>query len=51
VGLLGNDGGNARSLVDKAIVIPSATTARIQEAHILIGHCLCDLIEAGLGIA
>lgn len=51
VGLLGNDGGKAKALVDQVIVIPSTTTARIQEAHILIGHCLCDLIEAGLEIA
>ena len=51
VGLLGKDGGKAKALVDHAIVIPSNTTARIQEAHILIGHCLCDLIEEGLGIA
>ena len=51
VGLLGKDGGKAKALVDHAIVIPSATTARIQEAHILIGHCFCDLIEDGLGIA
>ena len=50
VGLLGKDGGQAKSLVDHAIIIPSHSTARIQEAHILIGHCLCDLIEAGLGI-
>ena len=51
VGLLGKDGGKAKALVDHAIVIPSATTARIQEAHILIGHCFCDLIEDSLGIA
>lgn len=51
VGLLGNDGGKAAALVNQAIVIPSESTARIQEAHILIGHCLCDLVEAGLGIA
>ena len=49
VGLLGNSGGKAKSLVDYSIVIPSVTTARIQEAHILIGHCLCDLIEDSLG--
>ena len=51
VGLFGNEGGKARCLVDHAIVVPSITTARIQEAHILIGHCLCDLIEHNLGIA
>jgi D-sedoheptulose 7-phosphate isomerase len=28
--------------------VPSNTTARIQEMHILIGHILCDLIEEGL---
>ncbi len=51
VGMLGKDGGKAKSQVDHAIVIPSSTTARIQEAHILIGHCFCDLIEEGLGLA
>jgi len=51
VGLLGKDGGEAKALVDHGIIIPSVVTARIQEAHILIGHCLCDLIEEGLGIA
>lgn len=50
VGLLGKDGGEAKELVDHAIIIPSQTTARIQEAHILVGHCFCDLIEAGLGL-
>ena len=51
VGLLGKDGGAAKGLVGHAIVIPSNNTARIQEAHILIGHCFCDLIEVGLGLA
>lgn len=51
VGLLGKDGGKALELLDHAVVIPSETTARIQEAHILIGHCLCELIEEGLGLA
>lgn len=51
VGLLGNEGGEAKGVVDQAIIIPSVSTARIQEAHILIGHCLCDLIEEGLGFA
>jgi D-sedoheptulose 7-phosphate isomerase len=51
LGLLGKDGGVAKDLVDQAIVIPSESTARIQEAHILIGHILCDLIEQELGLA
>lgn len=50
LGLLGKDGGAARSLVDQSIVIPSESTARIQEAHILIGHILCDLIERELDL-
>lgn len=49
--LLGKDGGLAKDLVDEVIVIPSTSTARIQEAHILIGHILCDLIEQELGLA
>jgi len=51
IALLGKDGGQAKALVDLAIVIPSDSTARIQEAHILIGHILCDLIEQELGLA
>jgi len=50
VGMLGKNGGKVRNIVDHAIIVPSNTTARIQEAHILIGHCLCDIIEDGLKI-
>ncbi len=50
IALLGKDGGLAESHADLAIVIPSNSTARIQEAHILIGHILCDLIEQELGL-
>jgi D-sedoheptulose 7-phosphate isomerase len=45
VGLLGRDGGRASSLVDLAIVVQHAETARIQEVHTLVGHILCNLIE------
>lgn len=51
VGLLGRDGGELRTRCDQAIVVPSTTTARIQEAHILIGHTLCGLVEQKLGLA
>lgn len=50
VGLLGMDGGQAKSMVNHSIVVPSFSTARIQEAHILIGHILCDLIEKELSL-
>ena len=51
IGLLGRDGGPLRPLCDIAIVVPSATTARIQEAHIFIGHTLCAMVEEALGLA
>jgi D-sedoheptulose 7-phosphate isomerase len=47
VGLLGGSGGVLRESCDMALVAPSSETARIQEAHILIGHILCEMIEAG----
>ena len=50
VGLLGKGGGEAFKLADHSIVIPSQSTARVQEMHITVGHILCELIEEGLGI-
>jgi D-sedoheptulose 7-phosphate isomerase len=50
IGFLGKGGGKAASLVQQSIIVPSNTTARIQEMHILIGHILCDLIEEGLNL-
>ncbi|GAB4299670.1 MAG: D-sedoheptulose 7-phosphate isomerase [Desulfuromonadia bacterium] len=46
--LLGRDGGVIRDLVDIPIVIPSHDTPRIQEAHSLIIHIVCDLVEEAL---
>ncbi len=51
VGLLGRDGGALKRLCDTSIVVDSLTTARIQEAHIFIGHTLCGRIEELLGYA
>ncbi len=45
VGFTGKDGGKLAGLVDYAFIIPSNNTARIQEAHITLGHLLCELIE------
>lgn len=50
VGLLGRDGGKAAKLCNAPIIVPSNTTARIQEAHGFIGHALCAHIEATLGL-
>lgn len=46
VALLGGKGGDAKHLADFSIVVPSDITARIQEAHITIGHIWCEVIEA-----
>lgn len=51
VGFLGRDGGKLAPLVDLPIVVSHKTTARIQEAHIFLGHQLCHMIEADLGLA
>ncbi|MFI3187148.1 MAG: SIS domain-containing protein [Methylococcaceae bacterium] len=45
IGLTGCDGGELSRLVTHSIVVPSNVTARIQEAHILIGHWWCGAIE------
>jgi D-sedoheptulose 7-phosphate isomerase len=45
VGLTGGSGGALRDCCELCLVVPSSSTARIQEAHILIGHLLCDLVE------
>jgi D-sedoheptulose 7-phosphate isomerase len=45
VGLLGGDGGSALTECDVALIVPSFTTERIQEAHITIGHAVIELVE------
>ena len=45
VGLTGGGGGKMKNACEFLISVPSKDTPRIQEAHILIGHILCDLIE------
>ena len=45
IGLTGADGGPLRSAADVCIEAPSSETPRIQEAHILIAHILCELAE------
>ena len=48
IGLLGNNGGRLKEIVNLPIVIPSKDTARIQEVHITIGHIICEIIEEDL---
>lgn len=46
----GNDGGKLRGLADPLLIVPSRTTARIQEMHILLGQMLCGALEQELGL-
>ncbi len=46
IGLTGGTGGKLTSICDINLVIPSDVTARIQEAHIFVGHCLCEILES-----
>jgi len=45
VGFTGKNGGAMRDICDIMICAPSDDTPRIQEAHILVGHIICQLIE------
>jgi D-sedoheptulose 7-phosphate isomerase len=45
VGLTGSSGGKLRPETDYCLCIPSEQTPRIQEAHIAVGHILCEIIE------
>ena len=51
VALSGRDGGRLGSLLgphDVEIRVPAESTARIQEVHLLVIHCLCDLVDQQL---
>ena len=45
IALTGADGGELTKLTDISLIVPSSVTARIQEAHITIGHIICELVE------
>jgi D-sedoheptulose 7-phosphate isomerase len=46
----GGTGGQAAHMADLKLVVPSATTARIQEMHITLGQMLCAGLEIELGL-
>lgn len=46
LGLAGRDGGPMKALCDLCLVVPEGRTCRIQEAHITLGHILCEIVEA-----
>ena len=43
--LLAKGGGRLADAVDLALVVPTDSTARAQEMHLLIGHIVCDLVD------
>jgi D-sedoheptulose 7-phosphate isomerase len=50
VGLSGKSGGAMGALADPCLIVPSNTTARIQEMHIMLGQMLCGALEVELGL-
>lgn len=51
VGFTGAEGGQMRGISDYLMNVPSKDTPRIQESHILIGHIICQLVEANIFVA
>jgi D-sedoheptulose 7-phosphate isomerase len=51
VALTGANGGALHSAATLTVLVPSTITARIQEAHILIGHYWCGVIEERLSVS
>lgn len=48
IAFLGRDGGACKGKADIEFIIDSQVTARIQEAHLLLYHCLCEIIDPAL---
>lgn len=48
VALTGKTGGRLKDMADILLNVPSTDTPRIQEAHITIGHIICELVEANI---
>ncbi len=49
IAFLGRDGGPAKGIATVDLIVPSQTTARIQEAHGVLIHVLCEMVERDLG--
>jgi len=48
IAMLGRDGGDTLGLADVDLLVPHDVTARIQEAHLVLIHTICDLVEPRL---
>lgn len=50
IAVTGKDGGDLAPMAEVSFVAPSHDTPRIQEAHLLFGHCFCELVEAAFSV-
>jgi len=48
IGLLGRDGGKMKSLCHRCVIVPCDSTPRTQEAHGVVIHIICELVEEAL---
>jgi D-sedoheptulose 7-phosphate isomerase len=49
IAFLGRDGGSTVGIADVDLLVKNDSTARVQEAHQLLLHVLCEIVEARLG--
>ena len=48
IGLLGNKGGKIKNIVDVSLIVKDTSIPRIQEAHRVIYHIICEIVEKEL---
>ena len=48
VALTGHNGGRMGAMADYSLIVPSDDTPRIQEAHIMLGHIICEIVESAI---
>ena len=48
IGLLGNKGGKIKNIVDVSLIVKDTSIPRIQEAHRVIYHIICEIVEEEL---
>jgi D-sedoheptulose 7-phosphate isomerase len=48
IGITGAGGGEVATVVDHLIAVPHADTPRVQEVHVMVLHCLCQIVEEAL---
>ena len=48
IGLLGNNGGKIKNIVDISLIVKDTSVPRIQEAHRIIYHIICEIVEEEL---